>query len=95
MSVRSSVIAAEALALLSAVPFGPAQAGNSFEISALTRSEEHTMHATVQRYEGVVGKWTDGLSRETGEAVVRDLLRFEGLRSHDRWMRRPGSWSPG
>jgi hypothetical protein len=53
------------------------------------------MHATVRRNEGVVGKWTDGLSRETGQAVVRDQLEFEGFRSHDRWMRQPGSWSPG
>ena len=53
------------------------------------------MQATVRRNEGVVGNWTHRLSRETGEAVVRDLLEFEGFRSHDRWMRRPGSWSPG
>ncbi len=53
------------------------------------------MHATVRRNEGVVGKWTDGLSRETGQAVVRDMLDFEGFRSQDRWMRQPGSWSPG
>jgi len=49
------------------------------------------MHTTVHRYEGVVGKSADGLSREAGEAVVRDLLEFEGFRSHDRWMRQPGS----
>ena len=53
------------------------------------------MHATVGRNEGVAGKWTDGLSRATGEAVVRDLRQFEGLRNRDNWMRRPGSWSPG
>ena len=47
------------------------------------------MHATVPRNEGVAGNWTDGLSRETGEAVVRDLLEFEGFRSHDRWIRQP------
>jgi len=61
----------------------------------LTKSEEHMMHATVRRNEAVVGKWTDGLTRATGEAVVRDLLQFEGFRSHDNWMRLPGSWSPG
>ena len=44
------------------------------------------MHATVRRNQAVVGKWTDRLSRETGEAVVRDLLAFEGFRSHDGWM---------
>jgi hypothetical protein len=60
----------------------------------LTRSEEHTMQATVSRNECVVGEWTDELSRETGQAVVRDLLQFEGFRSHDG-IRRPGSWSPG
>lgn len=49
------------------------------------------MQATVSRNQGVVGKWTDGLSRETGQAVVRDLLHFEGFRSHGNWMRRPGS----
>ena len=53
------------------------------------------MQATVRRNEGVVGNWTDGLSRETGEAVVRDLLEFEGFRSYDTWMRQPGSGSPG
>ncbi len=53
------------------------------------------MHATVDRNETVVGKWTDGLSRETGQADIRDLLQFEGFRSHDNWMRQPGSWSPG
>ena len=42
------------------------------------------MHATVRRNEGVATKWTDGLSREAGEAVVRDLLEFEGFRSHER-----------
>ena len=53
------------------------------------------MYTTVRRNEVAAGKWTDGLSRKTGEAVVRDLLQFEGFRSHDNWMRRPGSWSPG
>ena len=54
------------------------------------------MQATVGRYGGVATKWTDGLSREAGEAVVRDLLEFEGFRSHESWrVRRPGSWSPG
>jgi len=53
------------------------------------------MHATVRRNEGVAGKWTDGLSRATGESVVRDLQHFEGFRNRDNWMRRPGSWSPG
>ena len=53
------------------------------------------MQATVRRNDAVAGKRTDGLSRETGQAVVRDLLQFEGFRSHDNWMRRPGSWSPG
>ena len=53
------------------------------------------MQATVRRNEAVVGNWTDGLSRETGQAVVSDLLQFEGFRSHDNWMRRPGSWAPG
>jgi hypothetical protein len=53
------------------------------------------MHATVRRNETVVGKWTDGLSRETGQALVRDLLDFEGFTNHDRWTRRPGSWLPG
>jgi hypothetical protein len=57
----------------------------------LTKSEEQTMQAPVRRNEGVVGKWTDGLSRETGEAVVRDLLEFEGFGSHDNWMRQAGS----
>lgn len=53
------------------------------------------MQATVRRNEGVVGKWTDGLSRETGEAVVRDLLEFEGFRSYDAWRMKRPSWSPG
>ncbi len=53
------------------------------------------MYTTVRRNEGVVGKWTDGLSRQTGQAVARDLLDFEGFRSHRRWMRQPRSWSPG
>jgi hypothetical protein len=52
------------------------------------------MHATVRRTEGVASQWPR-LSREAGEAVVRDLLQFEGFRSHDNWRRRPGSWSPG
>jgi hypothetical protein len=52
------------------------------------------MHATVRRNQGVATKWPR-LSREAGEAVVRDLLEFEGFRSHDGWMRRPASWSPG
>jgi hypothetical protein len=95
MSVRSSVVAAEALHSSSAVAFGPAQQGARFEISASTKSEEHTMHATVRRNEAAARKRADGLSRATGEAVVRDLLQFEGFRSHDNWMRRPGSWSPG
>ena len=95
ISVRSSVVAAEALALLFSCSFWPGAAGNSFELSASTKSEEHTMQATVRRNQGVVGKRTDGLSRETGQAVVRDLLQFEEFRSHDRWMRQPGSWSPG
>jgi hypothetical protein len=95
MSVRSSVVAAEALTLLFSCSYWPSAAGSSFEISALTKSEEHAMHATVRRNEGVAGNWTDGLSRETGQAVVRDLLQFEGFRSHDNWMRQPRSWSPG
>ena len=37
------------------------------------------------RGQAVAGKWTDGLSRETGQAVVRDLLQFEGFRNHDGW----------
>jgi len=55
------------------------------------------MYATLRSEEVVVGKRTQGLSRETGQAVVRDLLEFEfeGFRSHSRWMRQPGSWSPG
>ena len=53
------------------------------------------MQATVRRNEGVAGNWTDGLSRATGETVVRDLRQLEGFRNHDNWMRRPGSWSPG
>ena len=53
------------------------------------------MHVTVRRNEAVAGNRIDGLSRETGEAVVRDLLQFEGFRSHDNWMGRPGSWLPG
>ena len=53
------------------------------------------MHATVNRYEGaVVMKRTDKLSREAGQAVVRDLLQFEGFRNNDNW-RRPGSGSFG
>ena len=52
------------------------------------------MHATVRLNEGVVGNWTDGLGRETGEAVVRDLLEFEGFRSHDKWMRQQGANPP-
>ena len=52
------------------------------------------MQPTIRRYEGVVSKRTDGLSRETGQAVVRDLLQFE-VSSHDRWVRQHGSWSPG
>jgi len=44
------------------------------------------MQGTVRRNEDVVGKWTDGLSRETGDAIIRDVLEFEGFRSHDRWM---------
>ena len=68
MSVRSSVVAAEALALLFSCSFWPSAAGSSFENSALTKSEEHTMQATVRRNQGVVGKRTDGLSRETGQA---------------------------
>jgi hypothetical protein len=50
------------------------------------------MHATVDRSEGGVTKWTDGLSREAGEAIVRDLLEFEGFRSRDRG--RPGEERP-
>lgn len=50
------------------------------------------MHTTIRRYEGIVSKRPDGLSRQAArEAVVRDLLQFEGFRSHDNWMRRPGS----
>ena len=52
------------------------------------------MQATVRHNECAVGNWTDGLSRETGQAVVRDLLQFEGFGSHD-WARPTGSWSPG
>ena len=52
------------------------------------------MQATVRRNEGVVGNWTDRLSRETGQAVVRDLLQLE-VRRHDEWMLQQGSWSPG
>jgi hypothetical protein len=54
------------------------------------------MHATVRRNQGVATKWPR-LSREAGQALVRDLLEFEfgGSKSHDNWMRRPGSWSPG
>ena len=52
------------------------------------------MHATVRLNEDVVGNWTDGLGRETGEAVVRDLLEFEGFRSHDRWVRQQGANPP-
>jgi hypothetical protein len=52
------------------------------------------MHATVRRNQGVATKWPR-LSREAGQALVRDLLEFGGSKSHDNWMRRPGSWSPG
>ena len=52
------------------------------------------MQATVRRNEGVVGKWTDGLSRETDQAVVRDLLGFE-VQEPRRMDEAPGSWSPG
>jgi hypothetical protein len=52
------------------------------------------MHAIVRRNETVVTKWPR-LSREAGQALVRDLLDFEGFTSHARWMRRPGSWLPG
>ena len=95
VSVRSSVVAAEALALLFSCSLWPERSGELVRDLCLTKSEEHTMHATVGRNEGVAGKWTDGLSRATGEAVVRDLLQFEGFRNHGNWMRRAGSWSPG
>ena len=53
------------------------------------------MHATSRRNETVVGRWTDELNPETRQAVVRDLLEFEGFRSPNTWMRQPGSWAPG
>ena len=52
------------------------------------------MHATVGRNEPSSANGIDGLRRETGQAVGRDLLEFE-VRRHDRWMRQQGSWSPG
>jgi hypothetical protein len=61
----------------------------------LTKSEEHTMQATVRRNEGVIGKWTDGLSRATGEAVVRDLRQFEGLGNGLDWQRFSAAYFPG
>ena len=53
------------------------------------------MHATSHRNKGVGTKRIDGLSQETGEAVVRDLLEFERFRSYDRWRMKRPSWSPG
>jgi len=50
------------------------------------------MHATIHRNEGVDTKRIDGLSHETGEAVVRDLLDFEGFRSYDTWRMKRPSW---
>jgi hypothetical protein len=49
------------------------------------------MHATVRRNEAGVGTSTEGLR----QAVVRDLLAFEGFRSANRWMTKSGSWAPG
>ena len=95
VSVRSSVVAAEALALLFSCSFWPERSREL--VRDLCLSEERGAHDARDHppQRGGRHKWPDGLSRETGEAVVRDLLQFEGFRSHDNWMRRPGSWSPG
>lgn len=55
------------------------------------------MHATVRRNEAEVGTSTEGLGPETRQAIVRDLLAFEGFRSGsaNRWMTKSGSWAPG
>jgi|SoiMethySBSTD1v2_1073268.scaffolds.fasta_scaffold937272_2 hypothetical protein len=53
------------------------------------------MHATIRRNEGVDTERIDGLSHETREAGVRDLLEFEGFRSYDTWRMKRPSWSPG
>ncbi len=53
------------------------------------------MHATISRKEGVDTNWIDGLSHGASEAVVRDLLEFEGFRSQDTWRMNRPSWSPG
>ena len=53
------------------------------------------MHATVRRSEAGVSTSTEGLRPETRQAVVRDLLAFEGFRSANRWMTKSGSWAPG
>ena len=70
-------------------------AGFNEALSPSMASVVKTMHATIRRNEGVDTERIDGLSHETREAGVRDLLEFEGFRSYDTWRMKRPSWSPG
>jgi hypothetical protein len=43
------------------------------------KSEEHTMHATIRRYEGVDTGRTDELGRKATETLVPQLQKLEGF----------------
>jgi hypothetical protein len=51
----------------------------STEFSARTTREEHRMHATIRRYEGVDESRTDELVKNVGEQLLPRLSKMSGF----------------
>jgi hypothetical protein len=79
VGVRSSVVAAEAFALLSSRSLARAQQEARSSSLSWTTSEEHAVHATIRRYESVDTTRTDELSRKASETLVPKLQKLEGF----------------
>src|SRR6188472_4617505 len=81
VGVRSSVVAAEALALLFSCSIGPERSRELVRaVCPERRAEEQTMHATIRRYEGVDTARTEELTRKVSETLVPQLEKLEGFR---------------
>jgi hypothetical protein len=52
---------------------------NSIDFSARTTREEHDMHATIRRYEGVDESRTDELVRNADEKLLPRLSKLPGF----------------
>src|SRR4029079_6899006 len=78
--VWSSVVAAEAVATPLQLFLSPKRSRVlSRAFCPGTHSEEHMMHATIRRYEGVDAARTDELTRKVGETLVPRLKSLEGF----------------